>query len=145
MNVEHILAGKGREVRTIGPEATVSDALHRMHDERVGALVVSADGARIAGIISDRGVMDALATHGTAVLGASVGSVMTRDVFTCSRNDRVSGIMALMTKRRIRHVPVVEGDGRLCGIVSIGDVVKQRLDEIQGEADALREYVTSAM
>ena len=106
MDVEHILAGKGREVRTIGPEATVSDALHRMHDERVGALVVSADGARIAGIISDRGVMDALATHGTAVLGASVGSVMTRDVFTCSRDDRVSGIMALMTKRRIRHVPV---------------------------------------
>ena len=143
MNVEHILAGKGREVRTIGPEATVSDALHRMHDERVGALVVSADGARIAGIISDRGVMDALATHGTAVLGASVGSVMAKDVFTCSRDDRVSGIMALMTKRRIRHVPVVE-DGRLCGIVSIGDVVKQRLDEIQGEADALREYVTSA-
>ena len=144
MNVEHILAGKGREVRTIGPEATVSDALHRMHDERVGALVVSADGARIAGIISDRGVMDALATHGTAVLGASVGSVMTRDVLTRSRDDRVSGIMALMTKRRIRHVPVVE-DGRLCGIVSIGDAVKQRLDEIQGEADALREYVTSAM
>ena len=143
MNVEHILAGKGREVRTIGPEATVSDALHRMHDERVGALVVSADGTHIAGIISDRGVMDALATHGTAVLGSSVGSVMTRDVFTCSRDDGVSGIMALMTKRRIRHVPVVE-DGRLCGIVSIGDVVKQRLDEIEGEADALREYVTSA-
>src|SRR5690348_7583818 len=95
MDVEHILAGKGREVRTIGPEATVSDALHRMHDERVGALVVS-----------DRGVMDAIATHGTAVLGSSVGSVMTRDVFTCSRDDRVSGIMALMTKRRIRHVPV---------------------------------------
>ena len=134
MDVEHILASKGREVRTIGPEATVSDALHRMHDERVGALVVS-----------DRGVMDAIATHGTAVLGSSVGSVMTRDVFTCSRDDRVSGIMALMTKRRIRHVPVVEGDGRLCGIVSIGDVVKQRLDEIQGEAAALREYVTSAM
>jgi CBS domain-containing protein len=145
VNVEHILAGKGREVRTIEPEATVSDALHRMHDERVGALVVSPDGVRIAGIVSDRGVMDALATHGTAVLGSSVGSVMTRDVFTCSRDDRVSGIMALMTKRRIRHVPVVEGDGRLCGIVSIGDVVKQRLDEIQGEADALREYVTSAM
>ena len=141
MNVEHILAGKGREVRTIGPEATVSDALHRMHDERVGALVVSADGARIAGIVSDRGVMDALATHGTAVLGASVGSVMTRDVFTCSRDDRVSGIMALMTKRRIRHVPVVE-DGRLCGIVSIGDVVKHRIDELQTERDQLTAYIT---
>jgi len=145
VNVEHILARKGREVRTIAPGASLEDALQRLRQERIGALVVSSDGARIAGIISDRGVMDALATHGTAVLGASVGSVMTRDVFTCSRDDRVSGIMALMTKRRIRHVPVVEGDGRLCGIVSIGDVVKQRLDEIQGEADALREYVTSAM
>ena len=142
MNVEHILATKGREVRTIGPEATVADALHRLHEERVGALVVSPDGARIAGIVSDRGIMDAIARHGTEVLGTSVGGVMTEDVFTCSRGDRVSAIMALMTRRRIRHVPVVEADGRLCGLVSIGDVVKQRLDEIEGEADALREYVT---
>ena len=109
------------------------------------ALVVSLDGARIAGIVSDRGVMDALAEHGTAVLGASVGSVMTEKVFICSRDARVSAIMALMTDRRIRHVPVVEEDGRLCGMISIGDVVKQRLDDIQGEADALREYVTKAM
>ena len=145
MNVEHILASKGREVCTIEPEATVWDALHRMHKERIGALVVSADGQRIAGIISDRGIMDAIARHGTEVLGSSIGSVMTKDVFTCSRDDRVSAIMALMTKRRIRHVPVVEENGRLCGMISIGDVVKQRLDEIQGEADALREYVTSAM
>src|SRR3954465_6170803 len=136
MNVEHILASKGREVCTIAPEATVSDALHRMRDEKVGALVVSADGARIAGIISDRGIMWALADNGTAVLGASVGSVMTKEVFTCSRADRVSAIMALMTKRRIRHVPVVEQDGRLCGMISIGDVVKQRLDEIQGGGGA---------
>jgi CBS domain-containing protein len=145
MNVEHILANKGREVCTITPEATVSDALHRMRDEKVGALVVSADGDRIAGIISDRGIMWALADHGTKVLSASVDSVMTEKVFTCSRDDQVSAIMALMTKRRIRHVPVVEQDGRLCGMISIGDVVKQRLEEIQSEADALREYVTSAM
>src|SRR3954464_3446206 len=105
MNVEHILAGKGREVRTIGPEASVADALHRLHEERVGALAVSPDGARIAGIVSDRGIMDAIARHGTAVLGTSVGGVMTEDVVTCSRGDRVSAIMALMTRRRIRHVP----------------------------------------
>jgi CBS domain-containing protein len=79
------------------------------------------------------------------VLGGSVGGAMTRDVFTCSRDDRVGRIMALMTDRRIRHVPVVEEDGRLCGMISIGDVVKQRLEDIQGEADALREYVTSTM
>jgi len=145
MNVEHILASKGREVCAVTPEATVSDALHRMRDDKVGALVVSADGVRIAGIISDRGIMWALADHGTEVLGESVGGVMTEKVFTCSRDDRVSAIMALMTDRRIRHVPVVEKDGRLCGMISIGDVVKHRLDEIEGEADALREYVRSAM
>ena len=145
MNVEHILASKGREVCTITPEATVSDALHRMRDDKVGALVVSADGVRIAGIISDRGIMWALADHGTEVLGESIGSVMTAKVFTCSRDARVSAIMALMTDRRIRHVPVVDEDGRLCGMVSIGDVVKQRLDDIQSEADALREYVTGTM
>ena len=90
MNVEHILENKGREVCTITPEATVSDALHRMRNEKVGALVVSADGARIAGIVSDRGIMWALANHGTEVLAASVGSVMTEKVFTCSREDRVA-------------------------------------------------------
>jgi CBS domain-containing protein len=106
VNVEHILASKGREVCTITPEATVSDALHRMRDEKVGALVVSADGARIAGIVSDRGIMWALADHGTEVLGESVRGVMTEKVFTCSRDDQVSAIMALMTERRIRHVPI---------------------------------------
>jgi CBS domain-containing protein len=145
MNVEHILASKGREVKTITPDASGEDALHRLRAERIGALVVSTDGARIAGIISDRDILNAIADHGTEVLGKSVGSVMTEKVFTCSRDDRVSTIMALMTDRRIRHVPVVEEDGRLCGMISIGDMVKQRLDEIQSEADALREYVTSAM
>jgi CBS domain-containing protein len=145
VNVEYILARKGREVRTIAPGASLGDALQRLRAERIGALVVSADGARIAGILSDRDILDAIADHGTDVLGESVGSAMTARVFTCSREDRVSGIMALMTDRRVRHVPVVEGDGRLCGMISIGDVVKQRLDEIEGEAAALREYVTSAM
>ena len=144
MNVEYILARKGREVRTIAPGASLEDALQRLRAERIGALVVSADGARIAGILSDRDILDAIADRGCDVLGESVGSLMTAKVFTCSREDRVSAIMALITDRRIRHVPVVEG-GRLCGMVSIGDVVKQRLDEIEGEAAALREYVTSAM
>jgi CBS domain-containing protein len=132
-------------VRTIAPGASLADALQRLRAERIGALVVSADGARIAGILSDRDILDAIADHGTDVLGESVGGAMTARVFTCSREDRVSGIMALMTDRRVRHVPVVDEDGRLCGMVSIGDVVKQRLDEIEGEAAALREYVTSAM
>ena len=145
MNVEHILASKGREVKTIRPNVSIAEALRRLRVEGIGSLVVSENGTNLAGILSDRDILDAIADHGIDVLGESVRSVMTEKVFTCSRDARVSAIMALMTDRRIRHVPVVEEDGRLCGMISIGDVVKQRLDEIQGEADALREYVTSAM
>ena len=141
MSVETILAGKGREVRTIAPDATVGEALRRLRDERVGALVVSADGATIAGIVSDRDVLHAIADRGAAALGEAVRSVMTAKVFTCSPGDPVGAIMATMTTRRIRHVPVVDGDGRLGGIVSIGDVVKHRLDEIGREAEAMREYI----
>ena len=145
VNVEYILARKGREVRTVRPNISLGDALQRLRAERIGALVVSETGADLVGILSDRDILDAIADHGTDVLGESVGSAMTAKVFTCSRDARVSAIMALMTERRIRHVPVVEQDGRLCGMISIGDVVKQRLDEIESEADALREYVTKAM
>jgi CBS domain-containing protein len=144
MNVEHILARKGREVKTIRPNVSVAEALRRLRAEGIGSLVVSENGTNLAGILSDRDILNAIADHGIDVLGESVRSVMTERVFTCSREDRVSALMALMTDRRIRHIPVVEKDGRLCGMVSIGDVVKQRLDDIQSEADALREYVTSA-
>jgi CBS domain-containing protein len=144
MFIEAILTSKGSEVRTIGPDATVAETLHRMRHDRVGALVVSEDQSSIAGIISDRGIMDAMADRGVEVLDERVGSVMTRKVFTCFRHDRVSAIMALMTNRRIRHIPVVESDGRLCGIVSIGDVVKHQLDEMQREADAMRNYIGGA-
>ena len=144
MIIESILKSKGSEVQTIAPDATVAETLHRMRHERIGALVVSEDKTSIAGIISDRGIMDAIVDRGVEVLSERVGSVMTREVFTCSRHDRVSAVMALMTNRRIRHVPVVEHDGRLCGIISIGDVVKHRLDEIQREADAMREYISGS-
>jgi CBS domain-containing protein len=144
MIIESILKSKGSEVQTIEPDATVAETLHRMRHERIGALVVSEGKTSIAGIISDRGIMDAIVDRGVEVLSERVGSVMTRDVFTCSRHDRVSAVMALMTNRRIRHVPVVDHDGQLCGIISIGDVVKHRLDEIQREADAMREYISGS-
>lgn len=144
MIIESILKSKGSEVRTIRPDATVAETLHCMRHERIGALVVSEDTTSIAGIISDRGIIDAIADRGVEVLGELVGSVMTSKVFTCSRHDRVSAVMALMTNRRVRHIPVVEHDGRLCGIVSIGDVVKHQLDEIQHEADAMREYISGS-
>lgn len=143
MDIESILAGKGRVVRTIRPEVTVAEAARRMRHEAVGALVVSDDGARIRGIISERGIMHAIADRGVAVMSERVDKVMTREVFTCIPADPVSAIMAMMTERRIRHIPVVDDRGRLCGIVSIGDVVKNRLDEIQEEAEAMREYITN--
>jgi CBS domain-containing protein len=142
MNIESILATKGRAVRTITARTTVGEAMRIMSHDRVSSLVVSDDGAAIDGIVSDRGLMNALVEHGTAVLERAIGSVMTREVFTCSRGDSVGAIMAAMTDRRIRHIPVVEEDGRLCGIVSIGDVVKHHLDEIQHEAAELREYIS---
>lgn len=144
MDIESILAIKGREVRTILPGATVAEAVQRMRAEVVGALVVSEDDVRIHGIVSDRGVMNAIADRGVAAMNERVGDMMTKEVFTCSPEDRVSAIMAMMTQRRIRHIPVVDKDGWLCGIISIGDVVKHRLDEIQREADALREYISGA-
>jgi CBS domain-containing protein len=144
VNIESILAGKGREVSTIRPDAAIGEAVQRMRHERVGSLVVSEDGASVAGIISDRGIMNALADEGVEVLQRPVQEVMTREVFTCSRGDSVGAIMAAMTERRIRHIPVVEEDGRLGGLVSIGDVVKSRLDEIGREAEEMREYISSA-
>jgi CBS domain-containing protein len=142
MDIESILAVKGRQVRTIRPDAKVAEAVRRMHAERVGALVVSEDGAMIGGIISDRGIMNAIAERGVEVMHDTVASMMTHEVFTCTAQDHVSAIMALMTERRIRHIPVLDGNGRLNGLVSIGDVVKHRLDEIQLEAESMREYIS---
>lgn len=142
MNIEAILASKGRTVRTISARATVGDAMRLMSTDRMSALVVSEDGAAIDGIVSDRGLMNALVDKGIAVLDHPLGDVMTRQVFTCSPRDSVGEIMAAMTDRRIRHIPVVEEDGKLCGIVSIGDVVKHHLDDIQHEALELREYIS---
>ena len=144
MNVETILATKGREVRTIKPEASIGEALRRLHNERVGALVVSPDGSSIAGIVSEHNLACAIAERGTRALEEPISAVMTEKVFTCSARDRVASLMATMTRRRFRHIPVVDGAGRLCGIVSIGDVVKHHLNEIQSEAEALREYIAGS-
>ncbi len=144
MHIESILTAKGSEVKTIKPDARVADAVQRMRNERVSALVVSEDGSTIAGIVSDRGIMNAIADDGIGVMERQIGSIMTQKVFTCQRGDRVASIMAMMTSRRIRHIPVVDGEGQLTGIVSIGDVVKHHLDEIQQEADGLRQYISAS-
>ena len=142
MNVQSILAGKGDAVATTTQGANLADVAQLLRDRGVGALVVSGDGRAIEGIVSERDVVRALAAHGSGALGRTVGSVMSTDVVTCSSADGVERLMSLMTERRIRHLPVVDGDGRLGGIVSIGDVVKARLGELESENRALFDYIT---
>lgn len=141
MNVQSILGSKGREVATIGRQATVADVAAELRDRGVGALVVSDDGVHIDGIVSERDVVRALAAHGAGALGRTVGSVMTTDVVTCVADDAVDALMASMTDRRIRHLPVVDGERSLHGIISIGDIVKARLGELEGERQALVDYI----
>jgi CBS domain-containing protein len=141
MNIEAILSAKGRAVETVLPETTIADAMSRMANKRISALIISRDGRRISGIVTDRGILWAISERGTGVLDEPVGTAMTAEVVTCRPTDSVGSLMALITERRIRHVPVVDDGGDLAGIVSIGDIVKHRLDEIQLEADSLREYI----
>ena len=142
MNVQSILGGKGPAVETIGQTATLHDAARHLGERRIGALVVSGDGSAIEGIISERDIVRATAGAGASALDQSVGSVMSTDVVTCSCGDGVDRLMSLMTERRIRHLPVVDDDGRLAGIISIGDVVKARLTQLEHENEALAQYIS---
>ena len=143
MNVETILRNKGRSVATIRPDEIVGAAVDALISGNIGALVVSEDGESVDGIISERDIVHALARHGAGLLSLGVAEVMTRPVVTCNPTESVGELMAEMTNRRIRHLPVVQ-DGRLCGIVSIGDLVKNRLDEIEFEANSMRSFIAGA-
>lgn len=143
MNVEAILRNKGRNVITVGPEMTVAAAVALLRRHGIGALVVSRDGVAVEGILSERDVVHALADHGDKALALSVAQLMSRRVITCKLADTVADLMALMTERRIRHLPVIEA-GKLAGMISIGDVVKNRLDEVESEASSMREFITGA-
>lgn len=140
MQVWQILGAKGAQVVTIGPEATIADAVASLKRKGIGALVVTDDAGGVIGILSERDVVRGLARHGSGVLDRRVGDLMSREVVTCGLESRVEELMRDMTMRRIRHLPVVE-DGRLVGIVSIGDVVKTRLEELESETTLLREYI----
>jgi CBS domain-containing protein len=142
MNVQSIIGGKGSEVATIPQTATLRDAVRALGERRIGALVVSGDGRAIEGIVSERDIVRAAAALGESSLDRSVGSVMSTDVITCVAGDGVDRLMSLMTERRIRHLPVVDERGHLTGIVSIGDVVKARLAELEHENHALAEYIS---
>jgi len=142
MKVGDLLANKGSDVETIRPDAKVLMAVHRMRMENVGALVVSRDGVKVDGVLSERDVVRGLTRHGTDLLEMGVVAVMSRNVPTCSPDDPLSAVMAQMTRTRNRHVPVVDA-GALCGILSVGDVVKHRLEEMELETSVLRDaYLT---
>jgi CBS domain-containing protein len=142
MTVAAILGGKGRNVVTTTPKASVSEVVTALARHRIGAVVVVDSAEKIVGIVSERDVVRALSAGGD-VLAGPVAAIMTRTVVTCSEADTVDQVMARMTRGRFRHLPVVDG-GRLAGIVSIGDVVKARIEQIEREAEHLRAYIASA-
>jgi CBS domain-containing protein len=142
MTIRAILANKGNEVATVDSGETLSAAVAKLGQMRIGALLVT-DGGEIAGIFSERDVIYCLKDHGPEVLGWPVSRAMTSPAITVDPDTSALTALALMTKRRIRHLPVVE-NGRLAGIVSIGDLVKYRMEKIEQEAEAMREYIQSA-
>jgi CBS domain-containing protein len=142
MTIAAVLRTKGSEVETIGAGARVSDAIGKLGERRIGALPVC-DGDEVCGIISERDIIYCLRDHGAEVLDWPVSQVMTTPVVTAEPHTEVLSALALMTQRRIRHLPVAQ-DGHLLGIVSIGDLVKHRMDRIEAEAEAMREYIQSA-
>ena len=140
MRIRDVVAAKSeQQVITVSPDATVRDLLRLLSEHNVGALVVSGDGTSVDGIVSERDVVRRLHDDND-LLTASVESIMTGDVHTCTPDDQLDDLMSLMSQRRIRHVPVCEED-RLVGIVSIGDVVKHKIDALQFERDQLDSYV----
>jgi CBS domain-containing protein len=139
-----VLRAKGSDVATIGTDATLADVAAELAQRRIGALVVLAGGGEVAGIVSERDLVQCLAEHGAEALGQSVESAMTAEVITAPRDLPVLTALAVMTQRRVRHLPVTDGSGRLAGIVSIGDLVKHRMERIEAEADAMRAYIQSA-
>jgi len=143
MTVKTILSRKGNDVVTIEPGATLATAAKLLAERKIGAVMVTGIDNRVAGILSERDIVRALNELGAAMLNERVDRVMTRKVVTCTESETIASVMELMTAGKFRHLPVVD-QGRLVGIVSIGDVVKYRLHEIETESQALREYILTA-
>jgi CBS domain-containing protein len=143
MTVSIILAGKGREVVTIEPSASLADAARLLAEKRIGAALILGADNRLAGIISERDIVRALAARGADALGEPVSQSMTRKVETGSEGEAVANIMERMTVGKFRHMPVVD-QGRVIGVVSIGDIVKHRLHEMERDSAAMRDYIMTA-
>jgi len=143
MTVSIILADKGREVATIEPAATLKSAIALLAQKRIGAVLVLGADNRIVGILSERDIVRAVAQAGAAALDEPVSQSMTRKVSTCTENETIASLMERMTVGKFRHLPVVD-QGRLVGIVSIGDVVKHRLQDMERDSAAMRDYILTA-
>ena len=141
MKITSLISGK--KVETISPSASVHDLVNSLNTHHVGALVVSADGKRIDGIVSERDVVRAMPGKLDQLIDMHVRDLMTVEVLTCTSDTTIAELMTLMTERRIRHVPVVDESGKLISIISIGDVVKAHISEIDSERKALQDYVTN--
>jgi len=142
MQIDTILQSKGMTVHTVAAHAPISEAVRVLNANRIGAVVVLNDSGKVAGILSERDIVRHLDTDAGKLLKRAVREVMTEEVITCGRDAGVSELMEQMTRHRIRHIPVVEND-ELVGIVSIGDVVKRKIEEAEQEAIALKEYIAS--
>jgi CBS domain-containing protein len=143
MTVDHILLSKGRSVVTIEPERTLGEAAQLLSERRIGAVLVSGKFRPVMGILSERDIVRAVANHGASALSEPVSRFMTEKVMTCTGHSGINELMEMMTDGKFRHVPVVEG-GQLVGIVSIGDIVKHRLAEVEAESQAMRDYIATA-
>ncbi len=143
MNVAAILAGKGREVLTTTAAKTVAEAVEVLARRKIGALVVVDGSDRIIGIVSERDIVRAIAATAGEALKQPLSTIMTRTVVTCGESETINDVMTRMTRGRFRHLPVSSG-GRLAGIVSIGDVVKARIEEVEREAEDMRAYIATA-
>jgi CBS domain-containing protein len=142
MKISALLAAKGASVVTIRPDASIAEAVAALGRHNVGALVVSSDGRSVDGIVSERDVVRALDRLGSGVLGPEVATIMSADVLSCTPEDTVESLMVTMTENRVRHIPVVEA-GLLAGMVSIGDVVKNRMEELEQDRAALVDYINA--
>jgi CBS domain-containing protein len=142
MQISQLLESKGAFVATVRPETPITAVVKEMTDKNIGSLVVSEDGNTIAGIVSERDVVAAISRFTSAILEEPVRTIMSTTVLTCRSEDVVDSLMATMTDQRVRHIPVVD-DGRLVGIVSIGDLVKARMDELERDRDALEHFISA--
>lgn len=142
MKVEQILRTKGADVYAVRPGDTIAEAVGVLNDKNIGAVVVRDSSGKVVGILSERDVVRRLGKHGADAMTLRVSDCMTADVHTCSPDTSVDELMGMMTRKRIRHLPVTAG-GKLVGVVSIGDVVKRKIEEAEQEAAALKEYISS--